>query len=506
MKKLKNNVFLETVHFPLSDEDIELLDLELNEIKESENKGKSVFKCRINAIHAGTTRNFHTYPLEELEASVKKWTKPYGKPVLRNHDIYEEPLGRVVEASMIKYSNSDGVLSLVTSIPDEDAAEKIRDQRYVTVSVGVTSRKVECSICGTNWFEDECDHDVGKEYEGGVCTANIRDIQPIELSFVNLPADANDERFAGVVAIGESEDFEFFSGEGKGVAKSKKKSSDDDIALALKETWNDFLSLLNTEGEETQTMDEETQTQEINSEEEINAEDTVTNEEQTLDVEDTQVSEETTDGESTEEETTSDEITNETESNSIVDELSSLSEYFSDTEENEDASDETDNIEETVDEDITTLQNKITELEEDNSRLKHLLAEQDNAVSEIAKNVRTALARHIADLKVILNKADINDSEIVSQSTIKELVIELKELRKEFKESDLTQNSTDSFGKFLENETLVNTATEDDELEDKVSEASATNDTQAFSMSESEVIAAMTKRLSQGRPDKRKGQ
>lgn len=492
-------MFLETVHFSLTDEDVELLDLELNEINESSKNSKSVFKCRINALHAGTTKNLHTYPLEELELSAKKWTKPYGKPVLKNHDILEEPLGRVEEASVLRYGDNEGVLSMIASIPDKDAAEKIRDQRYVTVSVGVTSRTVECSICGQNWFDDECEHEIGEKYDGSICTAVIRKLQPVEVSFVNLPADANDERFAGVIAMGESEDFEFFSGAGKGVAKSKKKSSDDDIALALKETWQDFLGLLNTEGEETQVMDEETKTQETISTEEKDVEDAVTNEEQDLDVvsEEAPVSEEATEGESTEEETTSDET-------SVVSELDSLSDYLSD--ESEDVTSEKEVVEESVTENIDTLQGMVRELEDENVRLKQSLKEQEDAAAEIAKNVRLILSRHVADLKVILNKADTDDVNVLeaetSQHTIKELVIELKELRKELKESDLNVSDLFSQNGILKQETIVNSTQKEDVVDTNTSEAPAPTQI----ISEKALVQAMTERLSTSRPYKRKGQ
>lgn len=462
MKKLKNPVFLETTHFQLSDEQIDLLDLEGAEFSEAANTGVKNWSTRIRSIHAGTTRNFHTYLAEELEKSVEKWFKPYGKPLLRNHDIESEPMGRVREADYIRFSDHDGVLELVFNVPDEEAIQKIRDQRYATVSVGVRSSNVCCSICGTNWFDDEadelCDHTPGRKYvdettgEEKICTMVIRDIDPVECSFVNLPADANDERYAGVVHVGESEDIEFYADgdEGVGSKRRQKKSGKmpDDTALAIKESWDEFLSQFEAEGEESHMKDKETKAQENDSVEETSVDETAaeeTEEETQLTAEtEEDVSEEATDGESTEEADETDETTD-TNVEESENDLEALEEYLSDedTETTETEQDEEDtDVSEGIEIVLESLRDRVQELEEENSDLLARIQAEEDAAAEWAKRARTIISRHVADLKFVLNKSEGKDldslEEDASESTLRELLTELKELRKEFKESDFS--------------------------------------------------------------------
>jgi len=74
-----------------------------------------------------TTKNYHTFPLEELEKSVDKWTKPYGKPFWKPRHNRRTSC-RIREATVLKYSESDGVLSVVASIADQDTVQKIYDE------------------------------------------------------------------------------------------------------------------------------------------------------------------------------------------------------------------------------------------------------------------------------------------------------------------------------------------------------------------------------------------
>lgn len=433
--KMTNPVILETSHYQISDDLAELMSLEMAEIKESGVKSKS-FNVRINAIHAGTTKNFHTFLLDELETSKEKWTKPYGKPILKNHDIFEEPLGRIKEADVLHYSEADGVLSVVASISDIDAMEKIKDQRYVTVSVGVMAKDITCSVCGKSflhWGEDEdaCDHFIGKEYddEDGnkiLCTAVIRGIDPVELSFVNLPADQNDERFAGVVHIGESEGFEFFADGAMGEAsKGKKKKSvkvPDNIALALKESWDEFLELFDLEGDESQMGNEDTQKGNIEEEESLVDDELLESEEEEKSVEDLE----------------EEEVTEEDVSDNDIDLIES---YFSN--EADDQSEEDEEINESSEEnepEVEVLQTRISELENEVTDLSVKLNSEVETAGRWISNARMMVVQHIADIKFILNKLEGNNikalEEGMKDSTFKELLSELKELRKELLEKD----------------------------------------------------------------------
>jgi hypothetical protein len=516
MKRMTNPVFLETTHFQLSDEQAECLKLEMAEFKESASPATKAFNVRINAIHAGMTKNFHTFPLEELELSVEKWTKPYGKPILKNHDIFEEPLGRIKEANVLRFSDTDGVLSVVASVPDQDAVQKIYDQRYATVSVGVMSSNVSCSVCGQNWFDDDCDcdHTVGRKYvnedsgDETLCSAIIRDIEPVEVSFVNLPADCSADRYAGVVHIGESEGFEFYADGDEGVIPKSKRKSDkktDNIALALKESWNEFLSLLNSEGEDESPMkkkDEETLTQDASSVEETLIDAESTRDDSVVPDGEEAVTEETNVSEGPEETDTSDEDSVVTDSN---EDITALEGYFATDETEVVESDEPAvEVKESAEEDsrVTGLQNKVQELEADNSTLRASLQAEEDAAGKWAKNVRSIISQHVVDLRLILEKAEGKDmeglEEFYSKVTVKSMLEELKELRKEFKAKDFSIAVNISNSGILPRETLTEALSPVPVVHD--SDSTSEEATPLGELDDNELVESFTKLLSNRRP------
>lgn len=150
--------------------------------------------CVIEAIHAGVTKNYNEYSEKELRKATKTWVRPYKKPVLTHHDIYHgEPIGRVLNAVFTRSeSTNTHCIRLVVAITDREAAQKVLDGRYVTVSVGGHAGKALCSICGADWVAAGwCEHRPGQTYDGKLCVAQLKDIEFLEVSFVNAPADEN---------------------------------------------------------------------------------------------------------------------------------------------------------------------------------------------------------------------------------------------------------------------------------------------------------------------------
>ncbi|WPA89493.1 hypothetical protein MTATph1_CDS0006 [Moorella phage MTATph1] len=166
---------------------------------QQEQVGNKSLVCRIEAIHAGVTKNYTMYSAEELRKSLSTWTTPYNKPVLTHHEIYGEPIGRVVSADF-KQSTLSGreCQELVVRLTDAEAIAKILDGRYITVSVGGVADSATCSICGTNWVEATCEHTPGETYDGVPCVAILHGIEFMEVSFVNVPAD-QDAKVVGII-------------------------------------------------------------------------------------------------------------------------------------------------------------------------------------------------------------------------------------------------------------------------------------------------------------------
>lgn len=162
-------------------------------------KGKSGRKLivKMEAIHTGRTKNFTYYTEEGLKAGLSTWTQPYNKPVLTHHNEYNgEPIGRIIEAAYEETTLAGkGGLVFTVEITDPTAIEKVLDGRYSTVSIGASTNKVTCNICGTDRTESWCDHYPGQKYGEGDDTQFahliVGETYGREISYVNTPADEN---------------------------------------------------------------------------------------------------------------------------------------------------------------------------------------------------------------------------------------------------------------------------------------------------------------------------
>lgn len=146
------------------------------------------------AIHEGLTANYNNYSAAELQASLDSWVAPYPKPIIINHDVNEQPLGRVMAARMDKESDGTPFVRLQMAITDPEAIQKVLDQRYITGSVGGNAKSAKCSICGIDWAEAKgpgmpCKHQRGKVYGGKLAYFELGGLSFREYSFVNVPAD-----------------------------------------------------------------------------------------------------------------------------------------------------------------------------------------------------------------------------------------------------------------------------------------------------------------------------
>ena len=169
---------------------------------------------RIEAIHAGTTRNNTRYPSDklrgsqELKSGVYSWVHPQGKPVIYNHDVESDATGRVQSAAFAEYTSAGrpGII-VVPKITSEKAIDGILGGRLLTVSIGATTNAAMCSICGTDIInEGFCGHHKGETYDGAKAEWIVGDIWFDELSWVNVPADQDAMiiETGGVISTAES--------------------------------------------------------------------------------------------------------------------------------------------------------------------------------------------------------------------------------------------------------------------------------------------------------------
>jgi len=150
----------------------------------------------VAAIHEGLTANYNNYSTEELEKALESWVEPYPKPIILNHDLNTEPIGRVIAARMDKESDGSSFVRLQVAITDPVAAQKVMDKRYLTGSVGGRAGKAVCSISGEDLAQETDSgrprmpkYRRGKVYKGKLAYIDMQDISFKEYSFVNQPAD-----------------------------------------------------------------------------------------------------------------------------------------------------------------------------------------------------------------------------------------------------------------------------------------------------------------------------
>ena len=85
---------------------------------------------------SGLTANYNNYSAAELEKALQSWVEPYPKPIILNHDLNSEPIGRVMAAKMDKEQDGSPYVRLQVAITDPVAIQKVLDKRYLTGSVG----------------------------------------------------------------------------------------------------------------------------------------------------------------------------------------------------------------------------------------------------------------------------------------------------------------------------------------------------------------------------------
>jgi hypothetical protein len=177
---------------------------QLNEA--AEGKGKRKLIVQMEAIHVGRTANYTFYTEQGLKDGLNSWTHPYNKPVLTHHNSHDgEAIGRILRAEFAE-STMSGRKGLIFTceITGEEAVEKVLDGRYHTVSIGATTDKVTCNMCGTDRTKEWCEHWRGEEYEGQTCHFTIGTTFGREVSYVNVPADEDAGNFSVSIEDGDS--------------------------------------------------------------------------------------------------------------------------------------------------------------------------------------------------------------------------------------------------------------------------------------------------------------
>lgn len=227
--------FVETLTLQLPDVETQLSDFSESSFKESHG-----LVIEIAAIHAGLTANYNAYSEETLEKSLMSWTTPYDKPIILNHDLYTEPLGRIIGARMSKEADGSPFVKLQAAITDPMAVQKVTDRRYLTGSVGGRAGEAICSVCDTNWAAAEgsgvpCRHQRGKVYNGKLAFMDMKDVQFHEYSFVNVPADKRSKVLATASeSLTSKAKFFVLDMDSEGIIEYRESESPRDVLAEMK--------------------------------------------------------------------------------------------------------------------------------------------------------------------------------------------------------------------------------------------------------------------------------
>ena len=203
--------------------------------KDSESYAAAIEGCirpEILAIEEGRTKNNNIYIGRQLAggkmdedgnpSGVASWFTPFPKPILKNHDMMEDPLGRVLTPEDARASRVGGKFRILIypTITQPDAIQKMLRKEYLTGSVGVYTDSAKCSVCGHDFIEtqDWCDHMKGRRYDkegkpdpkGDVAGWILGALWNQEYSVVNQPAKYN----SGILRVNTKEFEEFLKTSG----------------------------------------------------------------------------------------------------------------------------------------------------------------------------------------------------------------------------------------------------------------------------------------------------
>lgn len=199
--------------------EIPKLDAQTTDLAVKAIDGKTKLVVTAKATFSGYLLNGRVYPGIHMRDATGTWCDAahggrsmYNKPVLVNHDLDADPVGRVAKASFhsiksgrdftedfknpdTSYPGGSGFIQLSLHVTNPDAIEKCLRGEYLTLSTAYDSNITVCSVCGTNIAEEKwCGHLPGKRYEVEdedqkvLCYFVPGPMVYREVSFVNQPA------------------------------------------------------------------------------------------------------------------------------------------------------------------------------------------------------------------------------------------------------------------------------------------------------------------------------
>ena len=333
------------------------------------------------ATHSGKNHNYCIYYEDSMEKDSESFMNPFHKPMLKNHDSYSEPLGRVIQsyAGPSELTDERSAIHLKVRVTDQDAIPKFIDKRYGTVSIGGSMGTVTCNICGKTILKDGkfhfCGHMRGETYKDQICYWGAKDIEYHEVSVVNNPADD----FAQIMKVTVLTD--------KDIQKDNKKEEssmngtdnaeqnvDDIIDATLETSTEEVKDSVETNNENTETQDSQN-SNETSEDANDNVEDTNTEDSQSSETEDSNESDA--------------DLEDNQENNDDVQDENKESE-------NSETQDLNDQAEQQVNDELEKAKAKIEELEQDSIDAQSQIEQLKKALEDSKVEVKTYKERCVA--------------------------------------------------------------------------------------------------------------
>lgn len=160
-----------------------------------DNSEANSIEVTIEASHDGLLINNSLYTAESMSNDALTYLTPYNKPLIVNHNMYSEPIGRILESSLedSELLTDTRTIKVKCSVSDKDSMRKFVDGRYNTVSIGAKAGEIRCNLCGKHILKDNtlkfCGHWRGETYKGVKASWTLTNLTYQELSVVNSPAD-----------------------------------------------------------------------------------------------------------------------------------------------------------------------------------------------------------------------------------------------------------------------------------------------------------------------------
>lgn len=190
-------------------------------------KGVEAVFPLIKAMPSDTiTKNYRMYTraafldkgTPEQPRGYESWVAPYPKPVIREHKLNTDPImgiegdtpmGRIIYSSWKKRKANEartpregtnvtwqgtGDFTVIAAITDQESIKKVLNGQYYSVSVGTKPYQVIESISGIDIMAaargevTAPNYIRGQEYDGRLSYWTIKEMEGLELSFVNFPA------------------------------------------------------------------------------------------------------------------------------------------------------------------------------------------------------------------------------------------------------------------------------------------------------------------------------